>query len=108
MLRKRLTILAVAAMLLASVGVFSAPALADVHPNAHNCAGFISTIAPEDVNRRREPQPAGHQYQCVRYGEPRGTGCHSGRTSLPGTWQLWSHRLSGSSVGIGRDNQARA
>ena len=54
MLRKRLTILAVAAMLLASVGVFSAPALADVHPNAHNCAGFISTIAPEDVNHNQQ------------------------------------------------------
>jgi hypothetical protein len=56
-LRKRLTILAVAAMLLASVGVFSAPALADVHPNAHNCAGFISTIAPEDVNHTTSRAP---------------------------------------------------
>ena len=54
MLRKRVVVLVAAAMMLASVLVFSSPALADVNPNEHNCAAFISTVAPQDVSHNQQ------------------------------------------------------
>ncbi len=51
MLRRRLAVLVAAAMMLASIGAFGAPALADAPENAHNCVGSeTSTGTPQLVN----------------------------------------------------------
>ena len=55
MLRRRLAVLLAAAMMVALVGVFSVPALADNPPNAHNCvASETSTGTPQYVNHNQE------------------------------------------------------